>query len=464
VGRQLLLSFDAGEGRDRERGRNSRERSQTSQAVTAPKEVRAASGPLLEQVVRRETLNRAWRRIRANGGAPGVDGVSIEQFPAWMAERRDDVVRALGEGTYEPSAVLRVEIPKPDGGTRTLGVPTVLDRVIQQAIVIVLTPILDPTFSEASYGYRPGRSAHQAVRRARDFVAQGHRWVVDIDLESFFDRVNHDVLIERLSRKVHDKALLRLVRRFLRAGMMADGVVGVRTEGTPQGGPLSPLLSNVLLDEWDKELERRGHRFVRYADDCNIYVQSKRAGERVLASCRRFLAERLRLRMNVRKSAVDRPWKRSFLGYSVTNRSQPRLRIAPRSIQRMKQRVRELSRRTRGVSLKRVIADVATYLRGWLAYYRLAETPSVLRRLDAWLRRKLRCYIIKQKGRNSRLYALLRSLGGKPADIGWIATSSRGPWRMSRNPQVHTGLSARYFEERGLFCLHRQWLMLAKTT
>jgi group II intron reverse transcriptase/maturase len=409
-------------------------------------------------------MNQAWRRIRANGGSPGVDGVTVDEFPAWMAERRDAVLRALGEGTYEPSPVLRVEIPKHDGGTRTLGVPTVLDRVIQQAIVIVLTPLLDPRFSESSHGYRPGRSAHQAVQRARDFVAEGHRWVVDIDLERFFDRVNHDVLMERLSRRIRDKALLRLIRRFLRSGMMAGGLVGARTEGTPQGGPLSPLLSNVLLDEWDKELERRGHCFVRYADDCNIYVRSKRAGDRVLASCRRFLAERLRLQVNAEKSAVDRPWKRSFLGYSVTNGERPRLRIAPKSIQRMKQRVRELTRRTRGVSLKQVIADVATYLRGWLSYYRLAETPSVLRGLDAWLRRKLRCYVIKQKGRNSRFYGLLKSLGVRAADIGWIATSSRGPWRMSRNPQVHTGLSARYFEERGLFSLHRQWSMLVKTT
>jgi len=353
VGRQLLLSFEPGEGRDRERGRNSRERSQTSQAVPAPKDIRPAGAPLLEQVVRRETMNQAWRRIRANGGSPGVDGVTVDEFPAWMAERRDAVLRALGEGTYDP----------------------------------------------------------------------------------------------------------RLIRRFLRSGMMAGGLVGTRTEGTPQGGPLSPL-----LDEWDKELERRGHCFVRYADDCNIYVRSKRAGDRVLDSCRRFLAERLRLKVNAEKSAVDRPWKRSFLGYSVTNRGQPRLRIAPKSIQRMKQRVRELTRRTRGVSLKQVIADVATYLRGWLSYYRLAETPSVLRGLDAWLRRKLRCYVIKQKGRNSRLYGLLKSLGVRAAEIGWIATSSRGPWRMSRNSQVHTGLSARYFEARGLFSLHRQWSMLVKTT
>lgn len=432
----------------------------TSQASPAVKELRPASGPLLAKAIRRETLRMAWKQIRANRGGPGVDGVTVESFPVWMAERREQTLAALATGTYEPSPVLRVEIPKPGGGRRVLGVPTVLDRVIQQAIVIVLTPILDPTFSESSFGYRPGLSAHGAVVRARDFVAEGFRWVVDMDLESFFDRVNHDVLMERLSRKIHDKALLRLIRRYLRAGMMADGVVGVRREGTPQGGPLSPLLSNVLLDEWDKELERRGHRFVRYADDCRVYVRSKRAGERVMGSCRRFLAERLRLTVNVKKSAVDWAWKRSFLGYCMTSRRRPRLRIAPKSIERMKERVRSICRRNRGVSLKRVIDEVATYLRGWLSYYRLTETPSVLGKLDSWLMRKLRCYVVKQCGRNSRLYRLLKALGVR--EIGRIATTSRGPWRMSRSKQIHAGLNTRYFHERGLFSLRQQWGMLVK--
>lgn len=461
VGRQLLLPYSAEDGQGLERGRNPRRRPMTSQADPAPKEIRPASSPLLAKAIRRETLRMAWLKIRANRGGPGVDGVTVDSFPAWMAERREEVLALLATGTYEPSPVLWVEIPKPGGGTRVLGVPTVLDRVIQQAIVIVLTPILDPTFSESSFGYRPGRSAHDAVVRARGFVAAGYRWVVDMDLESFFDRVNHDVLMERLSRKVKDKALLRLIRRYLRSGMMADGVVGVRRVGTPQGGPLSPLLSNVLLDEWDKELERRGHRFVRYADDCRVYVRSRRAGERVMTSCRRFLADRLRLTVNGRKSAVDWAWKRPFLGYCLTGRGRPRFRIAPESIERMKDRVRSICRRNRGVSLQRVIEEVATYLRGWLSYYRLTETPSVLVKLDSWLKRKLRCYVVKQCGRNSRLYRLLKALGVR--DIGRIATTCRGPWRMSRSKQIHAGLTTGYFHARGLFSLRQQWSMLVKT-
>jgi group II intron reverse transcriptase/maturase len=417
---------------------------------------------LLMQVVRKETLEAAWKQVRANKGAPGADGMTVDDFPAWFHEHGEQVVSALVEGTYEPAPVRRVDIPKPNGGTRTLGVPTVLDRVIQQAIATVLTPIFDPTFSESSHGFRPGRSAHGAVQQAKSYIADGYRWVVDIDLSKFFDRVNHDVLMERLARRIEDKALLRLIRRYLSAGMMQDGVVVDRREGTPQGGPLSPLLSNVLLDEWDKELERRGHRFVRYADDCNIYVRSRKAGERVLASCRKFLENRLRLKVNEGKSAVDRPWKRKFLGYSVTRYRKPKLRLAPDSVTRLKERVREMTRRGRGISLQQLIAELNPYLRGWLGYYRLIETPSVLEQLDKWLRRRLRCFLLKQWRTGSGRRRALRRLGVR--DAWMISGSHKGFWRLSKAKGMCVGTPNRFFTQQGLLDLRQRWQQLAEPT
>jgi RNA-directed DNA polymerase len=347
---------------------------------------------LIEQVVRRENLVAAHARVVRNGGAPGVDGMSVDDLMAYCRQHWARIREQLLSGTYVPQPVRRVEIPKPDGkGVRTLGIPTVLDRFIQQALLQVLSPLFDPTFSDASYGFRPGRGTHQAVQRARSYIAAGYRWVVDVDLEKFFDRVNHDVLMARVARRVKDKRVLLLIRRYLQAGMMEGGVVSPRAEGTPQGGPLSPLLSNILLDEWDRELERRGHHFVRYADDCNVYVRSKAAGERVLASLERWLAQRLRLRVNRDKSGVARPWTRKFLGYSVTWDRAARLRVSPAAVTRLKTKLRDLLRQGRGRRLAAVVADLNLATRGWVGYFRLAEVKATFEELDKWLRRKLRC-------------------------------------------------------------------------
>jgi group II intron reverse transcriptase/maturase len=364
--RQKLLLFMK-EAIDGENGRNPNVPSVASQVARASTEATTTTNSsLIEEVLHKETLTRAWKQVRANQGAPGVDGVTIEAFPAWYREHGPAVMQSLREGRCQPSPVRQVDIPKPGGGTRMLGVPTVLDRLIQQAIVPVLTPILDPKFSPSSYGFRPGRSAHDAVWQAQKCVAEGHRWVVDLDLSMFFDRVNHDILMERLARRIADQHLLRLIRRYLAAGMMQDGVVIERAEGTPQGGPLSPLLANLLLDEWDRELDRRGHRFCRYADDCNIYVRSRKAGQRVMAWCRKLLEGRLRLQVNEEKSAVDRPWNRKFLGLSVTNGRVPKIRLADSSVARMQSRVRALTARRRGISIQRMVEELNRFLRGWL--------------------------------------------------------------------------------------------------
>ena len=345
------------------------------QAITASEDVADERAPMcIEEVVRRENMQRAWQRVRSNKGAPGVDGLTIDASNAWLQIHWPRIREELLNGTYVPQPVRRSDIPKPNGGgTRTLGIPTVTDRLIQQAIHQIMCPHYDPTFSDASFGYRPGRSAQQAVQRARDHIASGKRWMVDMDLAQFFDRVNHDVLMARLARRIEDKRLLLLIRRYLQAGMMEGGAISQRSEGTPQGGPLSPLLSNILLDEMDKELERRGHRFVRYADDCSIFVQSERAGERVLDSLERFLQKRLRLQVNRDKSAVDRPWKRSFLGYTVTVHKKPRLKVAPKSVKRLREGLLVLFRQGRGRRLDRCCADLKPKLIGWLNYFRLAD-------------------------------------------------------------------------------------------
>src|SRR5881398_1811972 len=345
----------------------------------------------METVCSRENLETAWKRVRRNKGSPGVDGMTIDDAKDYLRERWPNIRSQLLEGTYQPQPVRRVEIPKPDGGVRKLGVPCVVDRLIQQALLQVLQKQWDRTFSDNSYGFRLGRSAHQAVAKAQQYIAEGHGWVVDLDLEKFFDRVNHDKLMGQIAKRVRDKRLLKLIRAFLNAGVMENGLVSPSVEGTPQGGPLSPLLSNLVLDELDQELERRGHRFVRYADDCNIYVRSERAGQRVMKSITRFITQKLKLKVNEAKSAVARPQERKFLGFSFTDGPEIRRAIAPKSLARFKRRVREITRRAKGVSIETTIEELAPYMRGWRSYFGFCQTPEVLRSLSSWVRRRLRC-------------------------------------------------------------------------
>lgn len=399
------------------------------QASTAQDEVmNGGTSALMEEVLRRENLVKAYTRVVQNKGAPGTDGMTVGQLKGYLATQWPRVRETLLKGEYVPQLVRRVEIPKPGGGVRSLGIPTVLDRFIQQALLQVLQPLIDPTFSDASYGFRPGRSAHDAVRRAQQYVAAGHRWVVDMDLEKFFDRVNHDVLMARVARRIEDKRVLRLIRRYLQAGVMDGGVMSPRTEGTPQGGPLSPLLSNILLDDLDRELERRGHQFVRYADDCNVYVQSEQAGQRVLASLERWLWRRLRLTVNRDKSAVGRSWERKFLGYSLTAHREPKLTVALQSVHRLKEKLRVILRRGRGRHLGSVIDELIPIIRGWVAYFRLATVKARFEELDAWLRRKLRCILWKQWKRPRTRVRKLRALGLDAARAATSGYCSRGPW------------------------------------
>jgi len=398
-------------------------------------------GPSMEAIVERANLKKALARVKRNKGAPGIDGISVDDLAGYLKEHWLTIRAQLLEGTYKPQPVRRVEIPKATGGTRPLGIPTVLDRFIQQAVMQVLQADWDPTFSEASFGFRPGRSAHQAVARAQALIASGHDTVVDIDLEKFFDRVNHDILMGLVAKRVSDKRILRLIRGFLTAGVLADGLVGPTEEGTPQGGPLSPLLSNLMLDVLDQELEKRGHRFVRYADDCNIYVRSQRAGERVMAGIEQFLAKRLKLRINKAKSAVAKPSVRKFLGFSFTGGEQPRRRIAPQAITRLKAKVRELTRRTGGQSLSQVAKELSCYLIGWRGYFGFCETPSVLRALDQWIRRRLRAVAWQQWKRGRTRYAELRRRGVGRVLAACSAGSPHGPWRLSNSPALTIALS-----------------------
>jgi len=400
---------------------------------------------LMEEVCERENLLIAWKRVRANKGGPGVDGMTIEETMVHLREHWPTIREQLLNGTYRPRPVKRVEIPKPGGGIRKLGIPCVVDRLIQQAVLQVLQKRWDPTFSEYSYGFRPARSARQAVMQAQAYISEGHSWVVDIDLEKFFDRVNHDLLMSRVAGRVSDKRLLKLIRAFLTAGVMENGLVSPMDEGTPQGGPLSPLLSNLMLDDLDRELTRRGHRFCRYADDCNVYVRSQRAGERVMASVCRFLTTKLRLKVNESKSAVARPGERKFLGFSITNDGSQR-QIAPKAIERFKMRVRELTRRTRGVSIAKIIEDLTRYLVGWRNYFGMCQTPTVLSRLDAWIRQRLRMYLWRQWRSGRKRFAELRRRGVPKFGAAVAAGSPTGMWRMSRHPAVQQALRNAYFD------------------
>jgi len=413
---------------------------------------------LMEEVIRLSNLSKALDRVRANKGAAGVDGMTVAELQPWLAEHLPELTRSLKEGTYEPQPVRGVEIPKPGGGMRQLGIPTVIDRLVQQAILQVLDPLLDPTFSASSFGFRPGRGAHDALARAREYVSEGRVIVVDVDLEKFFDRVNHDILMSRLSRRVADKRLLRIVRRFLEAGLMQDGVGVARHEGTPQGGPLSPLLANLLLDELDKELEHRGHRFCRYADDCNIYVQSQAAGERVMASVSRFLEDVLHLRVNREKSAVAHVQERKFLGHRLL--SGGGLGIAARSLGRAKGRIREITRRSRGISLERMVQELNSFLAGWVTYFRHAACKSHLTGLDGWIRRKLRCVRLKQCKRAKTIKDFLARQGVCLRNAWIAALSGKGWWRLAGSPPAAEAMSNQWFESLGLVSLVQRYVTL----
>jgi len=421
------------------------------QASTASNRERALTGKLMERVCERENLNRAYKRVKANRGVPGIDGMTVGELYDWLREHKEELVGSLLKGSYEPQPVLGKEIEKPGGGKRRLGIPTVVDRVVQQAILRVLEGIVEPTFSGSSYGFRRGRNAHQAVKQAAEYVAAGRGIVVDIDLEKFFDRVNHDMLMARLARHVSDKRLLRIIRRFLEAGMMWDGACVERHEGTPQGGPLSPMLANLLLDDLDKELERRGHLFCRYADDCNIYVRTEKAGERVMASVTRFLEGELQLRVNREKSAVAPVHERQFLGYRIL--WDGRLALAPRSLERAKKRIREITRRNRGISLEQMIGELNSYLTGWVTYFRYAACRRHLRRLDEWIRRKLRCVRLKQRKRTKSVTDFLQSLGVPEWNAWILALSGKGWWRKSGTPQANQAMSIAWFKAQGLVSL-----------
>ena len=446
---QLELAF--GNGRKGEARRTEDEGTEAT-AVGSRPESSVSTVELMEEVCERENLKAALRRVRRNKGGPGIDGMTAEELRGFLKEKWTEIREELLSGQYEPQPVKRVEIPKPGGGVRKLGIPTVLDRFIQQAILQVLQPRWDPTFSDFSFGFRPGRSAHDAVAQAQEYVIEGCDWVVDIDLEKFFDRVNHDKLMAKVAQRVEDKRLLRLIRGFLNAGVMANGLLSPTDEGTPQGGPLSPLLSNLVLDELDRELERRGHRFARYADDCNIYVRSERAGHRVMDSVSRFITKKLKLRVNREKSSVRRVQQGQFLGFSFSQRKggTVKRKIAPDALKRMRRRVRQLTRRAKGRSLLQVVEELAVYLRGWRGYFGHCETPSVLKTQDAWIRRRLRAYLWKQWTRSKVRYRRLRALG-LDHKLAWItAGSNRGPWAMSRNKGMNIALRIAYFDALGL--------------
>jgi RNA-directed DNA polymerase len=430
-------------------------RCEEPQASAALGQARALPDRLMEEVTKHHNLIDAWDRVRANKGAAGVDGMTVDELQPWLRQHVRELVASLLDGSYQPQPVRGVQIPKPGGGMRQLGIPTVVDRLVQQAILQILERLLDPTFSESSHGFRRGRGAFTALAKAREYVAAGRTIVVDMDLEKFFDRVNHDILMSRLARRIDDKRLLKIIRRFLEAGLMQDGVCTVRDEGTPQGGPLSPLLANLLLDDLDKELERRGHCFCRYADDCNIYVQSQAAGERVLASATAFLEGKLRLRVNREKSAVAHVEERKFLGHRLLRGGE--MGVAPKSVERVKERIRQITRRNRGVAVEEVVGELNSFLSGWLAYFRYAKCRTLMRELDSWTHRKLRCVRLKQCKRTKTIADFLQRRGVARAEAWKTASSGKGWWRLSATPSVNRAMNQAWIEEVGLLNLTQQY-------
>jgi RNA-directed DNA polymerase len=457
---QLSLDFnDRGEARKRwSKGRLVSWADEPGRAETPA--VPALAEGLIEAMLSGKKAETALRKVEANKGAPGVDGMRVEELKPYLRSNWSRLKKDLLEGKYRPKPVRRVSIAKPDGGTRELGVPTAVDRFIQQMILQVLEPLYDPTFSPSSYGFRPRRSAKDAVRAAREHVASGNGWVVDIDLEKFFDRVNHDILLGRLARRIGDKKLLKLIRLYLQAGVMLNGLVVERYEGTPQGGPLSPLLSNILLDELDKELESRGHKFCRYADDCNIYVKTERAGQRVMESVTEFLERRLKLKVNREKSAVGKPGSRKFLGLRILRGAKAVIGVAPKSVDRLKRRVRDLTRRNRGVSFDKVLADLKRLTDGWVGYFCVAQTPSLFQELDSWIRRRLRCYVYKQwkKPKNRAKQMIKRGVGPW---LAWgVAYNGHGLWKIAGSPAMTRALTNTRLEQQGYSSLYKRYLAL----
>ena len=426
------------------------EETESFSTVHAP-ESPASTHQLMEEVCEQENLKQALQQVKANKGSPGIDGMTVEELPGYLQQHWPSIWEQLLNGTYEPKPVRRVEIEKPDGGgMRKLGIPTVLDRFVQQAVMQVLQRQWDPTFSDHSYGFRPGRSTHQAVAQAQKHIAAGYSWVVDLDLEKFFDRVNHDKLMGQIAKRVEDKRLRKLIRAFLNAGVMENGLVSPSVEGTPQGGPLSPLLSNLVLDELDRELGRRGHRYARYADDCNIYVRSEQAGRRVMASITRFITHKLKLKVNETKSAVARPQERKFLGFSFTAGPEVKRVIAPKALDRFKRRIREITRRAKGVSIQTTIKELASYMRGWRSYFGFCETPEVLVYLTRWVRLRLRAAMWRQWKTPRRRRAALLALGVGKRLATNTAGSGRGPWYLAKSKALSVGLSNAYFKSLGL--------------
>jgi RNA-directed DNA polymerase len=443
---QLVLAFTE-EGRS-EAPRTPQEGTE-SPTAKCETERPARQEQLMEEVCERGNCWQAYQRVKTNKGSPGIDGIKVGDLSSYLKQHWPRIREQLLSGTYQPQPARRVEIPKPDGGVRKLGIPT-LDRFIQQAVMQVLQRRWDRTFSEHSHGFRPKRSAHQAVTKAQQYIADGHRWVVDLDLEKFFDRVNHDKRMVAIARRVSDKRVLQLIGAFLKVGVLESGLVSPAEAGTPQGGPLSPLLSNIVLDELDRELERRKHRFVRYADDCNIYVRSQRAGQRVMKSVTGFLTGRLKLKVNEAKSAVARPWERKFLGFSFSNHKEPKRRIAPKVLLRCKQKIRELTRRTRGISLEQMLKELTAYLRGWKSYFGFCQTSSALQHLDQWIRHRLRSMIWKQWKYGQQRYGKLRQHGVSQDLAAQTAGSPNGPWRLAKSPALSIALPLTYFDSLGL--------------
>ena len=424
---------------------NTAKREETAQETTS----------LMEAILRRENMKTAYERVVGNKGAPGVDQLTTGDLKTYLQKHWLQIKDEMLAGIYEPNLVKQVEIPKPDGGVRKLGIPTVTDRLIQQAMHQILSPIFEENFSESSYGFRPGRSAHQAILKAREYIAEGREWVVDMDLEKFFDRVNHDILMSRIARKIKDKRVLLLIRKYLQSGIMIGEIKTAREEGTPQGGPLSPLLSNILLDDLDKELERRGHKFCRYADDCNIYVQSEEAGKRVMESIKKYLEKKLKLKVNEQKSQVARPWKRKFLGYTVTS-GKPRIKIADKPIDKLKDKVRDKLRKGKGRSLKSTIEELNPLLKGWINYFKLTEVKTPLGELDQWIRRKFRRIIWKHlKKPRARLKAFIKR-GVDHGEAVGTACSRKGSWRNSKTRAMHVAYPNSYFEDMGLVSLLKE--------